>query len=45
MNNDQRMIAVCGLECHKCDILQATDDSKIAQEVVDCFKKELYHEV
>lgn len=41
MNNDKEMIAVCGLVCHKCDILRATDDKKVAQETVDWFKREL----
>ncbi len=40
MKEDQAMIAVCGLECHKCDIRQASNDPKIAQEIVDWFKKE-----
>ena len=45
MSNDSEMIAVCGLECHKCDILKATDDKKIAQQTVDWFKTELNQEV
>jgi hypothetical protein len=45
MSNDSEMIAVCGLECHKCDILKATDDRKIAQETVDWFKRELNQDV
>jgi hypothetical protein len=40
MKYDKEMIAVCGLECHKCDILQATSDPKVAQEIADWFKKE-----
>ena len=39
MSSD-KMIAVCGLECHKCDILQAADDRKMAQDIVDWFKRE-----
>jgi len=45
MSNDSEMIAVCGLECHKCDILKATDDKKIAQETADWFKRELNQDV
>lgn len=40
MSSD-KMIAVCGLECHKCDIREATNDPKVAGEIVDWFKKEL----
>ena len=40
MNEKNQMIAVCGLECHKCDILEATEDPKIAQGIVDWFKRE-----
>ena len=45
MDNDKEMIAVCGLECHKCDILQATNDPKVAQEIADWFKKEMNEDV
>ena len=45
MGDDKEMIAVCGLECHKCDILQATNDPKMAQETVDWFKRELSRDV
>jgi hypothetical protein len=45
MRNDNEMIAVCGLECHRCDILRATDDKKIAQETVDWFKRELNQDI
>jgi hypothetical protein len=34
------MIAVCGLECHKCDILKATTDPQIARNIADWFKRE-----
>jgi hypothetical protein len=40
-----QMIAVCGLVCSGCDILQATNDPKIAQGIVDWFKKERNEEV
>lgn len=39
------MIAVCGLECHKCDIFQATNDLKVAQKIADWFKKERNEDV
>ena len=45
MSRENQMIAACGLECHKCDILQATDDPKIAQRVADWFKKERNEDV
>ncbi len=40
MNKKDKMIAVCGLKCYECDILQASHDSKMAQEIADWFKKE-----
>ncbi len=40
-----KMIAVCGLKCYECDILQASNDPKIAQEIADWFKKERGEEV
>lgn len=45
MNKENQMIAVCGLECHKCDIFQATDDPKAAQKIADWFKKERNEDV
>ena len=45
MNEKNQMIAVCGLECHKCDILEATNDAKTAQKIVDWFKKERNQDV
>ncbi len=39
------MIAVCGLVCDKCDILQATNDPKMAQEIAGWFKKERNEDV
>ncbi len=45
MKQEDQMIAVCGLECGSCDILQATNDPKIAQRIVDWFKKERNEEV
>ncbi len=45
MHKEAQMIAVCGLECHKCDILQATNDPKIAQDIADWFKKERNEDV
>ncbi|MCD6466895.1 MAG: DUF3795 domain-containing protein [Methanomicrobia archaeon] len=40
MNKKDKMIAVCGLKCYECDILQASNDPKIAKQIVDWFKKE-----
>ena len=40
MGEANQMIAACGIECFKCDILQATSDRKIAQYIADWFKKE-----
>jgi hypothetical protein len=40
MNKANQMIAVCGIECYRCDILQASNDRKMAQNIVDWFKKE-----
>jgi hypothetical protein len=45
MNKEKEMIAVCGLECHKCDILEATNDPKTAQDIVDWFRKERNEDV
>ncbi len=40
MDQTNQMIAACGIDCHECDMLQATKDTKIAQGIVDWFKKE-----
>ena len=45
MGNNREMIAVCGLECHKCDIREATHNPQIARENADWFKKELNQDV
>ena len=45
MNKENQMIAACGIECQKCDILQATNDSKAAQKIADWFKKERNEDV
>jgi len=45
MKQENQMIAVCGLDCSGCDILQATNDPKIAQGIVDWFKRERNEEV
>jgi hypothetical protein len=31
MSGKTEMIAVCGLQCHGCDIHQAPDDPRVAQ--------------
>jgi hypothetical protein len=45
VKQENQMIAVCGLDCGGCDIFQATDNPKIAQQIVDWFKKEKNEEV
>jgi len=45
MHEKVEMVAVCGLECHKCDIFQAVNDPQIAKKVADWFKKERNEEV
>lgn len=45
MSEQNQMIAVCGLQCHKCDILEATNNPRIAQEIADWFKKERNEDV
>lgn len=34
------MIAVCGLDCSKCDILEASTNPEVAQKIADWFRKE-----
>lgn len=45
MSTKNQMIAVCGLICEGCDIVKATNDPKIAQRIVDWFKKERNEDV
>ena len=45
MSRENQMIAVCGLVCDKCDIFQATNDPKMAQEIAGWFKKERNEDV
>jgi hypothetical protein len=45
MNQREEMIAVCGLECHKCDIREATDNPQVAQQIADWFKKKRNEDV
>lgn len=45
MKPENQMIAVCGLDCGGCDIRLATNDPKVAQQIVDWFKKERNEEV
>ncbi len=45
MKQENQMIAVCGLVCGGCDILEATNDPKVAQGIADCFKKERNEQV
>lgn len=40
MDQENQMMAACGIICSKCDIFQATNDPKIAQKIADWFKKE-----
>jgi len=34
------MIAVCGLDCGKCEILEASTNGELAKKISDWFKKE-----
>ncbi|TES89970.1 MAG: hypothetical protein E3J87_10975 [Candidatus Cloacimonadota bacterium] len=36
MNQKKEIIAVCGLNCAKCDIFEASNNSEIAQSISDC---------
>ena len=45
MKQENQMIAVCGLDCSRCDILQATNDPEIAQQIADWFRRERDTEV
>ncbi len=45
MGEANQMMAACGIECFKCDMFQASTDPKIAQHIVDWFKKERNEEV
>ncbi len=45
MSKNGEMIAVCGLECHKCDIRKATTDPKMTRSIADWFKKERNEDV
>ena len=45
MTQENQMIAVCGLDCIRCDMFQATNDPKVAQQIVEWFKKERNEEV
>ncbi len=45
MDQTNKMIAACGIECLKCDMLQASTDPQIAQSIADWFKKERHEEV
>lgn len=45
MKKENKIIAVCGLNCSKCDIFEATNNPKIAQQISDWFKEEKDTEV
>ncbi|MCK4421756.1 DUF3795 domain-containing protein [candidate division WOR-3 bacterium] len=45
MRQENKMIAVCGLDCSVCDIFQASNNTEIARKIVDWFKKERKVEV
>jgi hypothetical protein len=45
MNKRNEMLAVCGLDCGGCDILQATSHPEIAKKIADWFKKERNEDV
>ncbi|MCW3994294.1 MAG: DUF3795 domain-containing protein [Candidatus Bathyarchaeota archaeon] len=40
MLGEKQMVAVCGLNCAKCEIFQASSNRDLAQKIVDWFKKE-----
>jgi len=40
MKKENKIIAVCGLNCSKYDIFEATKNPKIAQQISDWFKEE-----
>lgn len=40
MKKENKIIAVCGLNCSKCDIFEATNNPKTAQQISDWFKEE-----
>ena len=42
---DDKMIAVCGLVCDGCDIMEAATNTELAQRIADWFKRELNKEV
>ena len=40
MEKKPEMIAVCGLDCGPCDMREASDDPKLAKEIVEWFERE-----
>lgn len=45
MSQEKEIIAVCGLNCEKCDIYETTNNPEIAKKIADWFKKEMDREV
>jgi hypothetical protein len=45
MNGESQMLAACGLDCGKCDIFKAANDSEVARRIADWFKKERNQDV
>jgi len=45
LKQENKMIAVCGLDCSECDIFQAPNNPEIAQQIVDWFRKKRNIEV
>ena len=45
MQENIKMIAVCGLICDKCDIMEATHNKETAKRIAEWFRKELDIEV
>ncbi len=45
MNEQSKMVAVCGLICSGCDMLLASEDSELAQKIADWFRREKNEDV
>ena len=45
MNQENQMMAVCGIICSKCDMYEATYNPEIAKNIADWFKKERNEDV
>jgi hypothetical protein len=45
MPEEDRLIAVCGLVCEGCDMMEATTNPELAQKIADWFKRERNEDV